>query len=316
MADWAGAAGAGAAAASLEQMLAQKFLERKQAEIERAQRAQEAQQAAEMAQRAEMARENQRMQLINLSADRDERYQDRTQRVGETNTRLQRETLQDQIRAKERTEDAGFKTADREDEQKDRAEQLRSRQSFEALMARRAGGGGASTSEPLVAIKDPVTGQPTLVPRSQAAGKSPASTRDQALTEGQGKAAAFADRMKFNEQFIKPFETTATSRGTQVAGWVMPNEARSDEFQAYEAAKKNWIAALMRRESGAVIGPNEYKDGDQQYFPQPGEGPKLIEQKRKLRAVAEAAMRRESGSAGAMSTPDAVPQGNDLGAEW
>jgi hypothetical protein len=42
-----------------------------------------------------------------------------------------------------------------------------------------------------------------------------------------------------------------------------------------------------------------------------------VKQKRQLRAVAEAAMRREAGSASTFSQPaDAAPQGNDLGAEW
>lgn len=316
MADWAGAYGAGGAAQALEQIVARQFLERKQAEIERAQRVQEAQAQAELAQRAEQSRQGLSLQYANLAADRDERYQDRTQRVGDTNTRLQRQTLEDQIRAKERTEDATNRTSDREDEQAFREQERKGRESFQRLMESRVG--GAQASEPLVAIKDPVTGQPTLVPRSQAAGKSPASTRDQALTEGQGKAAAFADRMAFNEEYIKPFEEAATDRRTQLAGWALPNEMRSEDFQAYEAAKKNWIAALMRRESGAVIGPQEYADGDRQYFPQPGESKKLIEQKRKLRAVAMAAMRRESGTAGAMAAATDTPtnQGNDLGAEW
>jgi hypothetical protein len=316
MADWAGAAGAGAGAESLQQLLAQKFLERKQAEIERAQRVQEAQAQAEMAQRAEAQRQGLALQYANLAADRDERYQDRTQRVGETNTRLQRQTLEDQIRAKERTEDAGARAAEREDEQTFRAEERKGRESFEALMARRAGAGGGAASEPLVAIKDPVTGQPTLVPRSQASGKAPASTRDQALTEGQSNAAGFADRMAFNEQYIQPFETDATSRWTQVKG-MLPREAQSGQAQAYSSAKKNWIAAQLRKESGAAISQGEYDEADRQYFPQPGDGAEVIKQKRELRKLAAESMRRSSGhGAAAAPAASAAPQGNDLGAEW
>src|SRR5688572_10311531 len=121
MADWAGAYGAGGAAQALEQIVARQFLERKQAEIERAQRVQEAQAQAELAQRAEQSRQGLGLQYANLAASRDENYQDRTQRVGETNARLQRQTLEDQIRAKERTEEQNFKNTDREDEQAARA---------------------------------------------------------------------------------------------------------------------------------------------------------------------------------------------------
>lgn len=142
MADWAGAYGAGGAAQALEQIVARQFLERKQAEIERAQRAQEAQAQAEMAQRGEQSRQGLALQYANLAADRDERYQDRTQRVGDTNAQMQRQTLQDQIRAKERTEDALNRTSEREDEQAFREQERKGRQSFEQLMSNRVGRGG------------------------------------------------------------------------------------------------------------------------------------------------------------------------------
>jgi hypothetical protein len=315
MADWAGAYGAGGAAQALEQIVARQFLERKQAEIERAQRVQEAQAQAEMAQRAEQSRQGLALQYANLAADRDERYQDRTQRVGDTNAQMQRQTLQDQIRAKERTEDFTSRSAEREDEQAFRAEERKGRESFERLMASRVGG-GAQASEPLVAIKDPVTGQPTLVPRSQASGKAPASTRDQALTEGQSNAAGFADRMAFNEQHIQPFEGEAASRWTQVRN-MLPREAQSGQAQAYSSAKKNWIAAQLRKESGAAISQGEYDEADKQYFPQPGDGAEVIKQKRELRKLAAESMRRSSGH-GAAAAPAATsaPLGNDLGAEW
>jgi hypothetical protein len=298
MADWAGAYGAGAVADSLQQIVARQFLERKQAEIERAQRAQEAQEEARMAQQADQFRQSQSLQHANLNATRDDRYQDRLQTVDFRNQDMQRKTLEDQIRAKERTEDIGFKTSDREDEQSARAAELKSRQDFErAMLAAQARTRGPS-DEPLVAIKDPTTGQPRLVRRSEAEGATPASTRDQALTEGQSNAAGFADRMGFNEQPIQAFETQAASRLTQAQGWL-PGEMRSDAFQGYEAAKKNWIAAQLRKESGAAISDGEYAEADRQYFPQPGESAAVIKQKRELRALAQQSMRRSSGSAGA-----------------
>lgn len=169
----------------------------------------------------------------------------------------------------------------------------------------------STAQEPLVAIKDPVTGQPVLVPRSQAAGKAPASTRDQAMTEGQSNAAGFADRMKFNEQPIRAFEKEAASPLARIGG-ILPREMQSAARQQYDAAKSNWIAANLRKESGAAIGKEEYANADVQYFPQPGDTPATIEQKRQLRAVAEAAMRRSSGHAaaagggGVASEPGAV----------
>jgi hypothetical protein len=168
--------------------------------------------------------------------------------------------------------------------------------------------------EPLVAIKDPTTGQPVLVPRSQARGKAPASTRDQALTEGQSNAAGFADRMKVNETAIQGYESGAASRGNQIADFIRPRDFQSKERQSYDAAKKNWIAAQLRKESGAAISQGEYDEADRQYFPQPGDLPSTIKQKRELRRVAAESMRRSSGH-GAQAAP-AVPGGDDLGREW
>jgi hypothetical protein len=318
MADWAGAYGAGGAADALQQLVAQKFLERKQAELERAQRVQEAQAQAEMAQRGDHFRQSQQLQLTNLAADRDERYQDRTQRVGETNTRLQRETLQDQIRAKERTEDHGARAAEREDDQAFRNEERKGRQSFEALMASRTS--GAPASEPLVAIKDTsAPGGVRLVRRSQAEGQAPASTRDQALTEGQSNAAGFADRMKFNEAPIQAYESAAAaSVGGRLAS-ILPRDMQSKERQSYDAAKKNWIASQLRKESGAAISDGEYAEAERQYFPQPGDDPALIKQKRELRKLAETSMRRSSGHAAGVSLDPQPAQGggsDDLGKEW
>jgi hypothetical protein len=155
------------------------------------------------------------------------------------------------------------------------------------------------SNEPLTAITDPQTGEPRLVPRSQAVGMRPASTRDQALTEGQSNAAGFAERMQFNEPAIQGYEGSV-GRGSQLQGWL-PGEMQSDGFQQYQAAKKNWIAAQLRKESGAAISQGEYDEADRQYFPQPGDSAGTIAQKRELRAVAQASMRRASGSAGTAS---------------
>jgi hypothetical protein len=169
--------------------------------------------------------------------------------------------------------------------------------------------------EPLVAIKDPVTGQPTLVPRSQARGKAPASTRDQALTEGQSNAAGFADRMKVNETAIQGYESSAAaSVGGRIAS-MLPRDFQSPERQSYDAAKKNWIAAQLRKESGAAISEGEYAEADRQYFPQPGDLPTTIKQKRELRKVAAESMRRSSGHGASAAAPPSQ-DANDLGAEW
>lgn len=70
------------------------------------------------------------------------------------------------------------------------------------------------------------------------------------------------------------------------------------ERQKYRQAQEAWVRAKLRRESGAVIGPQEMRDEIITFFPQPGEGPEVIEQKRKLRLEALKGLRTSSGRAG------------------
>lgn len=297
MASYAGAYGAGGAADALKDLLAQRFMERRQAEVERATKADETFRQQEMAAAQDRA-------LRNEAIARDD-SQERKRQFDLTNQERQDARREDRIthdmdaqkRAMERADDAaaGLEGEDRQ-RQFQREERLGRQQFEERLMRSRQASSG--DSEPLVSITDPQTGQPKLVRRSEAIGQRPGSTREQALTEGQSNAAGFADRMKFNEQFIQPFESGATSRWTQFSNMVLPKEGQSDPQKQYNDAKSNWIAANLRKESGAAIGPNEYRDADLQYFPQPGDSEAQIKQKRQLRGVAEAAMRRASGAAG------------------
>ncbi|WP_250439891.1 hypothetical protein [Caballeronia sp. AZ1_KS37] len=114
-------------------------------------------------------------------------------------------------------------------------------------------------------------------------------TQTKAPTEGQSKAAGYANRLIQNESVIQ-----STYPSMQGVGGVWnnlaPNILKSTAYQQYEAAKGNWIAALLRQESGAAIGKEEYATADKQYFPQPGDSQAVIDQKAALRATATQSM--------------------------
>jgi hypothetical protein len=115
-----------------------------------------------------------------------------------------------------------------------------------------------------------------------------------APTEGQSKAAGYANRMIQNEATIQ--DHIASNQG--VGGiWNRnaPNALKSDGYQSFLSAKNNWIAALLRQESGAAISEGEYSAADKQYFPQPGDGPDTIKQKAALRATANQSMIAAAG---------------------
>lgn len=119
------------------------------------------------------------------------------------------------------------------------------------------------------------------------------------LTEGQGKSGAFYGRMALLQPTIDNLEQQGTQLFDSIVNNIplAGNYLTSPEYRQYMYAKQNWIAALLRDESGAAIGTKEYQDADQQYFPQPGDDQATIENKRRLRQTAMDGMRTKAGPA-------------------
>ena len=76
-----------------------------------------------------------------------------------------------------------------------------------------------------------------------------------------------------------------------------PNALQSPDMQSLLQAQRNFVNAVLRRESGAAIAPSEFTSAELQYFPQPGDSSRVIEQKRANRRLVQENLRRESGSA-------------------
>jgi 3-deoxy-D-manno-octulosonate 8-phosphate phosphatase KdsC-like HAD superfamily phosphatase len=65
-----------------------------------------------------------------------------------------------------------------------------------------------------------------------------------------------------------------------------------------ETLKENWLTANLRKESGAVIGEEEFAREDRKYFPQIGDSFEVRNLKKQLRQQAEQGMLLESGKGG------------------
>lgn len=132
-----------------------------------------------------------------------------------------------------------------------------------------------------------------------------ASATNKPLTEGQATSTMYYGRMVENNKILDGLGLDV--EGTDFYNRMVNNipfaakYLTSPEYRRYDYAKLNWIAALLRKESGAVIGTDEYYDADQQYFPQPNDTPDIIEDKRKRRASALAGMRTSAGSGASKS---------------
>lgn len=118
-------------------------------------------------------------------------------------------------------------------------------------------------------------------------------------TEGQSNAALYADRMKSAEQILSrpDVQKIAMDLGTKAKASipVAGNYMVPKEYQAFDQARRNFINATLRRESGAVISDAEFENANKQYFPMPGDAPETLLQKARNRADAINGIARAAG---------------------
>lgn len=116
------------------------------------------------------------------------------------------------------------------------------------------------------------------------------------MTESQAKANLFAGRMEASEEVIGALEAQGTSLWQNLASKAPGgNYLLTPEYQRYFQAKLDFLNAVLRQESGAVISAEEIAKGDLQYFPQPGDSEEVIRQKAANRRQAIAGIRQASG---------------------
>lgn len=110
------------------------------------------------------------------------------------------------------------------------------------------------------------------------------------LTEGQSKSLLFGSRMQAADKVMAELEaagkvvSTPLSQAPFVGGLV--NALNTEKGQMLDQAKRDFLTAALRRESGAVIGDNEFDSANIQYFPQIGDSEAVIRQKAKNRDLA------------------------------
>lgn len=116
------------------------------------------------------------------------------------------------------------------------------------------------------------------------------------MTEGQANAALYADRMRAAEQIIIENEAAGLNLGGKLLENVPGgNYLQSEGYQKLEQARRDFINAVLRRESGAVISDQEFKNAELQYFPRPGDKPETLKQKADNRRVALEGISRAAG---------------------
>lgn len=129
-------------------------------------------------------------------------------------------------------------------------------------------------------------------------GNAPASTRPP--TVDQAKNAGFLDRALQSNALLEGNDEQGTSsrgRILESLPFGVGNFAQTEDYQKFEQARRDFVNAILRRESGAVISPSEFANAERQYFPVPGDGDAVIEQKRQNRLSAIRGLEVGAGAA-------------------
>jgi hypothetical protein len=119
------------------------------------------------------------------------------------------------------------------------------------------------------------------------------------LPAAQYAAGGYARRLEQAEQVFDRLAEQGYSRAesSQRLSGILPKELQSDARQANDQAERNFVNAILRRESGAAISSAEFENAQQQYFPRPGDSPDVVAQKKANRQQAMASLQAEAGKA-------------------
>lgn len=158
------------------------------------------------------------------------------------------------------------------------------------------------------AVESAISGQQSLKNKAAEGAAEPKADQHKAALFGQRMQQAEGVFGKLTEQGYDPTGVSAGAQRTTVFGIGVPERLKSGEFKQQEQAERNFLNAVLRRESGAAISESEFDSGSKQYFPREGDTPEVLEQKRQNRLLAIQGLQAEAGPAWAKySAPKGGP---------
>ena len=121
------------------------------------------------------------------------------------------------------------------------------------------------------------------------------------LKESESASTIYSGRMQQAQNILDLVEREGTDFAQKIAQNIplVGNYLTTPEYKSYDQAKRNFINAVLRKESGAAIAESEFENADKQYFPQPGDTPDIIAQKRANRELAIRLMEASAGEGAA-----------------
>lgn len=173
---------------------------------------------------------------------------------------------------------------------------------------------GPAGGEPLESVIDPKTGQAVLLPRSQARGMRPATTREQP-TEDERKSAGFYRQMSEAIAILDELEDQLTETELYQIQTLPQEEliGAINRGQMSEAAKRylrafeQFTEARMRPVSGAAISDSEFARDRRTYARQYAETPALATDRKNARRSALDSLKTRAMRALPEEAPSQVP---------
>lgn len=141
-------------------------------------------------------------------------------------------------------------------------------------------------------------------------GKEP--TQPQYADAGYGKRLEQANDV-FDKLEGEGYDPTSTGKYFTAH---LPEGLQSSQMQEMNQAKRNFVNAILRKESGAAIAQSEFDSAERQYFPQPGDSPQVLADKKANRLQKLEEFKASAGPAWdkiAKITPDVPKKGGGFG---
>ena len=182
------------------------------------------------------------------------------------------------------------------------------------------------------------TGQATPV---MGAGGQPLMGGGKPLTETQGNAVSFGARAVEANRIATDLETKGITNtgvirtvaggvlgGAPIVGDKLEQNVRSTfnvlptylggpnpQQQQNDQARRDFVSAVLRKESGAAISASEYANEEKKYFPQLGDSDQVIKQKQNSRLKAIEGLKSQAGPSGVrqINQITSQAQGGDTG---
>ncbi|HEY0630161.1 MAG TPA: hypothetical protein VGD23_12620, partial [Sphingomicrobium sp.] len=134
----------------------------------------------------------------------------------------------------------------------------------------------------------------------------------QKVTEGQSKDIYYYTNGSNSNAVLSTLDTQLTD-WTQANADKIPlglgNYVREPSFRQAHQAGRQFLSAILRKESGGAITSEEWESYGPMFLPVPGDDPATIEQKRNARSVALDAIKSGLGTAEAIAEANKVRMG-------